>query len=121
MCACRLEASKSSPCSSPAAAGSLEDYLPFMESIGLEGCMEGVSEGGAGNVRQEDGENLTDEDTMYAQLAQKERDLHLAAELGKALLEQNQELQTKNQALVEQYTNQIEVIIKIHMTAAKRK
>ena len=46
---------------------------------------------------------------MYAQLAQKERDLHLAAELGKALLEQNQELQAKNQALVEQYSHQIEV------------
>ena len=46
---------------------------------------------------------------LYTQLAQKERDLTLAAELGKALLEKNQDLTKKNEQLVEEYSTKIEV------------
>ncbi|CAI9741356.1 Hypothetical predicted protein [Octopus vulgaris] len=48
------------------------------------------------------------EDDVFAQLAQKDRDLILAAELGKALLEKNDELLRKNETLVEEYTLKID-------------
>ncbi|KAI8749097.1 hypothetical protein BgiMline_028402 [Biomphalaria glabrata] len=48
-----------------------------------------------------------DED-VYAQLAQKERDLILAAELGKALLDSNQELQLRYDHAVDDFTHKIE-------------
>uniref|UniRef100_A0A0L8GN38 HAP1 N-terminal domain-containing protein n=1 Tax=Octopus bimaculoides TaxID=37653 RepID=A0A0L8GN38_OCTBM len=48
------------------------------------------------------------EDDLFAQLAQKDRDLILAAELGKALLEKNDELLRKNETLVEEYTLKID-------------
>ena len=43
------------------------------------------------------------------QLKQRERDLVLAAELGKALLERNQELTKQSEALTEQYATKLEV------------
>ena len=46
---------------------------------------------------------------VYTVLANKERDLLLAAELGKELLEKNEELKKKNDTLVEDYTKRIEV------------
>lgn len=50
-----------------------------------------------------------DEEDVYAQLAQKEKDLILAAELGKALLDSNQELQSRYDQIVDEYTHKIEV------------
>ena len=46
---------------------------------------------------------------VYTVLANKERDLLLAAELGKELLEKNEELKKKNDTLVEDYSKRIEV------------
>ena len=91
MCACRLEASNASP---QASSIDLEDYYPLIE-------MEQQKQ------QQEDQEN----DDVYVQLAQKERDLILAAELGKALLEKNEELSKRNEQLVEEYSYKIEVSI----------
>jgi hypothetical protein len=48
---------------------------------------------------------------LYTQLAERERDLELAAELGKALLEQNGELKKNNELVVEEYNAKVEVII----------
>ena len=48
-------------------------------------------------------------DDIYAQLAQKEKDLILAAELGKALLERNQELTRQNERMGEEFSQQLEV------------
>lgn len=48
-------------------------------------------------------------DDIYAQLAQKEKDLILAAELGKALLERNQELTRQNERMTEEFSTQLEV------------
>lgn len=48
-------------------------------------------------------------DDIYTQLAQKEKDLILAAELGKALLERNQELTRQNDRMGEEFSQQLEV------------
>lgn len=44
-------------------------------------------------------------------LKQRERDLVLAAELGKALLERNQELTRQSEAIAEEYANKLEVSV----------
>ncbi|ELU13657.1 hypothetical protein CAPTEDRAFT_190234 [Capitella teleta] len=100
MLPCRLEASKSSPCSSPAAC-SMDEYFAPLGSSAADGANDDYN-------GQAEGGETDDVDGVYAQLALKERDLNLAAELGKALLEQNHELQAKNQSLIEQYSIQIE-------------
>ena len=46
---------------------------------------------------------------LYAQLVQKERDLLLAAQLCKALLEKNEELGLQNEKMAEEYSRQLEV------------
>ena len=46
---------------------------------------------------------------VYAQLAQKEKDLILAAELGKALLTKNQEMVFKYEQQAEEYNHKVEV------------
>lgn len=68
----------------------LEDYIYEMESRQMtqdSGCPEDV----------------------YSQLAQKEKDLILAAELGKALLDRNEELSRANERVTEEYTKKLEV------------
>lgn len=66
------------------------------------------------NGIDENGEILADhddeaEDDVYRQLAQKDKDLLLAAELGKALLEKNEELSQKYELLQEEYSQVVEV------------
>ena len=53
----------------------------------------------------------TSEDAMdvYSQLAQKDQDLILAAELGKALLERNEDLTRANERITEEYSAKLEV------------
>lgn len=46
---------------------------------------------------------------VFAQLEQKEKDLRLAAELGKALLEKNEELEIKNGQIIEEFAQKMEV------------
>ena len=46
---------------------------------------------------------------MYAQLEQKERDLVLAAELGKVLLDKNEELSRQNERIAEEFSFKLEV------------
>lgn len=71
----------------------LEDYVYEME------CRAGEM-GDGGVAEAED---------VYARLAQKERDLILAAELGKALLERNELLVSQNERLAEDYSHKLEV------------
>lgn len=68
----------------------LEDYIYDVESRSLE--------------------NEPDPSDVYAQLQQKEKDLILAAELGKALLEKNEELSRHNERLAEEYSQKLEEI-----------
>ncbi len=46
---------------------------------------------------------------VYAQLEQKERDLVLAAELGKVLLDKNEELSRQNERIAEEFSSKLEV------------
>ena len=48
-------------------------------------------------------------DDVYSLLAQKENDLVLAAELGKALLEKNEELRLQNDEMSEEFADRLEV------------
>lgn len=68
------------------------------------------------NGISEDGQDLADvegegDDDIYRQLAQKEKDLLLAAELGKALLEKNEEVNQKYEMLQEEYSQVVEVSV----------
>ncbi|XKL67304.1 hypothetical protein PGB90_002795 [Kerria lacca] len=67
----------------------LEDYIYDVESRSLE--------------------NEADPEDIYAQFQQKEKDLILAAELGKALLEKNEELSRHNERLAEEYSQKLEI------------
>lgn len=46
---------------------------------------------------------------LWTQLQQKENDLVLAAELGKALLEKNEELKKQQDAIIDEYSKKLEV------------
>lgn len=59
--------------------------------------------------------NRTEEADIHEQLMQKEKDLLLAAELGKALLEKNEELSRQNERITEEYTQKLEVRATIFM------
>lgn len=72
----------------------LEDYIANMEN-------RGAIDAAAQVVGGED---------VWTQLRQKENDLQLAAELGKALLEKNEELKRQHDAAVEEYSKKLEVI-----------
>ncbi|GAB0092282.1 hypothetical protein DMENIID0001_072720 [Sergentomyia squamirostris] len=48
------------------------------------------------------------EGDLWAQLQQKEADLVLAAELGKALLEKNEELAKQQEKIIEEYSTKLE-------------
>ncbi|XP_078363042.1 uncharacterized protein LOC144647159 [Oculina patagonica] len=63
-----------------------------------------IDENGEILAEDEDG----DENDIYRQLAQKEKDLLLAAELGKALLEKNEEISQKYELLQEEYSQVVE-------------
>ncbi len=52
---------------------------------------------------------MCDEMSLLSQLAQKEKDLILAAELGKALLDRNEELSRANEKITEEYSHKLEV------------
>ncbi|KAJ7387174.1 coiled-coil domain containing protein 64 [Desmophyllum pertusum] len=59
-----------------------------------------------GEILAEDDDGA--EDDIFRQLAQKDKDLLLAAELGKALLEKNEELNQKYELLQEDYSQAVE-------------
>ena len=50
------------------------------------------------------------DENLLTQLQQKEKDLILAAELGKALLDRNEELSRANEKITEEYSHKLEVI-----------
>ena len=51
----------------------------------------------------------TEDMDIHEQLRQKERDLVLAAELGKALLDKNEEISRQNERITEEYSQKLEV------------
>lgn len=70
---------------------SLEDYIVEMES------------------RSAMDHTQTPSEDIWTQLQQKENDLLLAAELGKALLEKNEELKKQHETVIEDYSKKLEV------------
>lgn len=85
---------------SPSEYGDVEDY-----------CVSGDNMADTPGVREEGGYPGEEEEEMdvFAQLEQKEKDLRLAAELGKALLEKNEELEIKNGQIIEEFAQKMEV------------
>ncbi|XP_063929660.1 bicaudal D-related protein homolog isoform X1 [Zophobas morio] len=71
---------------------SLEDYIVEMEN------------------RSAINPNHTQSEDVWTQLQQKENDLLLAAELGKALLEKNEELKKQHEAVIEDYSKKLEAV-----------
>lgn len=72
---------------------SLEEYIVEMENRSA--------------INNNQNSNLSED--VWTQLQQKENDLVLAAELGKALLEKNEELKKQQEALIEEYSKKLEV------------
>uniref|UniRef100_A0A6B0VCT7 Putative non-specific serine/threonine protein kinase n=2 Tax=Ixodes ricinus TaxID=34613 RepID=A0A6B0VCT7_IXORI len=91
MCACRVGGMQPNSASASPMLDELEDYLHEIRSRDDEG-----DEDGAGDV--------------YSQLAQKEKDLLLAAEIGKELLERNTDLSRQNERLTEEYSRKLEAL-----------
>ena len=83
--------------SSEAMGYSLDDYIYSLEARG--GARGG---GGGGGAAESDAD-------IHAQLLAKERDLILAAELGKALLEKNEDLSKQNEKIAEEFSQKLEV------------
>lgn len=71
---------------------SLEDYIYEMECRSMEPSVD------------------PEDQDIYTQLQQKEKDLILAAELGKALLEKNEELSRQNEKIAEDYSQKLELV-----------
>ncbi|RZC32055.1 hypothetical protein BDFB_012758, partial [Asbolus verrucosus] len=76
-----------------AALKSLEDYIVEMENRSA--------------INRSQTQNVSAED-VWTQLQQKENDLLLAAELGKALLEKNEELKKQHETVVDEYSKKLE-------------
>lgn len=74
---------------------SLEEYIVEMENRSA--------------ITNNQHSNLSED--IWTQLQQKENDLVLAAELGKALLEKNEELKKQHESLIEEYSKKLEVNI----------
>lgn len=72
---------------------SLEEYVVEMENRSA--------------INEQNAQHLSED--IWTQLQQKENDLQLAAELGKALLEENEKLKKQNDATVEEYSRKLEV------------
>ncbi|XP_076306898.1 bicaudal D-related protein homolog [Tachypleus tridentatus] len=89
MCACRLEKMQQTAPNYQTLCGDLEEYIREME-----------------NRTQ----STSDGDDVYAQFIQKEQDLILAAQLGKALLEKNEELSLNNEKITEHYSRKLELL-----------
>lgn len=70
----------------------------------------------------ENSNNLQED--VWTQLQQKDNDLMLAAELGKALLEKNEELKKQQEATVDEYTKKLEVshryLVSLQITSSHR-
>jgi coiled-coil domain-containing protein 64 len=85
--------------------------LSGLDDKDQEYCMSGDNMAQIPGVEEEEEGEFSEEEEIdiYVQLEQKQKDLTLAAELGKALLEKNEELERRNEQLVEDFAQKIEV------------
>ena len=91
-----------------AAAATSESKHPSLLAYSSMALMKNGDEN-----EQGDEDKVTD---VRALLAQKEKDLILAAELGKALLEKNEDLSQQNEKMAEDFSKQLEVGISCHLS-----
>ena len=85
---------------------------PSLVAYSSAASMASLKNGGQTEVdsASSDGlEVITGVTDARALLAQKEKDLILAAELGKALLEKNEDLSQQNEKMAEEFSKQLEV------------
>ena len=93
----------------PSEQFTVDDFLYEMESRPQNrGSLGNGTPMGAGGAA-ESGVFSEENSDMYAQLEQKERDLVLAAELGKVLLDKNEELSRQNERIAEEFSFKLEV------------
>ena len=90
----------------PSEQFTVDDFLYEMESRPQN---RGSSLGPVTAAAAESGVFSEENSDMYAQLEQKERDLVLAAELGKVLLDKNEELSRQNERIAEEFSLKLEV------------
>ena len=91
---------ETSPKASPVQGSPLDDYYPSLIIDMDTPNLGGYSDNNAENE---------DPNDLCAQLAQKEQDLILTAEIGKSLLEKNEELSKANEKLTEDFSQKVEV------------
>ena len=91
---------ETSPKASPVQGSPLDDYYPSLIIDMDTPNLGGYSDNNAENE---------DPNDLCAQLAQKEQDLILTAEIGKSLLEKNEELTKANEKLTEDFSQKVEV------------
>ena len=92
---------------------SLDDLIYEMESRPNANNPKSNGESGVFSASEADqGCSSGVQADIYAQLEQKERDLVLAAELGKALLDKNEDLSRQNERIAEEYSMKLEVRLK---------
>ena len=92
----------------PSEQFTVDDFLYEMESRPQNrGSLGNATPMGA--AAAESGVFSEENSDMYAQLEQKERDLVLAAELGKVLLDKNEELSRQNERIAEDFSLKLEV------------
>ncbi|RWS17799.1 hypothetical protein B4U79_01678 [Dinothrombium tinctorium] len=86
----------------------LEDYIYELQSRDMHANNTTNGDEIVCKESSDQQQTLTPE-SLAAQLAQKEKDLILAAELGKALLERNEDLTRANERITEEYSHKLEV------------
>lgn len=95
---------------SDSSAANLDDYIYELENrTRTESKLTNSSQNKESSARPMT--DMSDTDEMLLQLQQKEKDLILAAELGKALLDKNEELSRANEKMAEEYSHKLEVIM----------
>lgn len=99
---------------STSSSGHLEEYIYELESresdaLASDAKRKATDSGEMSRSRDNLAYDTSDSPDIFTQLAQKEKDLILAAELGKALLERNEELTRANEKITEEYSHKLEV------------
>ena len=95
------------PTTTDSGLGYFDDYLTELQRRMGEEMMANHSENDDGGEYGSQNEETTED--LLTRLQQKERDLLLAAELGKALLERNEELAKRQDGLSRNYAARVEV------------
>lgn len=94
----------------------LEDYIFDMQTRPPEELATHLISISSGNLHRhqykdniKQHQNMADHQDVWTQLRKKEEDLLLAAELGKALLEKNEEITKQHERIIDEFSTKLEV------------